>query len=438
MKKFFIKTWGCQMNEYDSSIIINLLHQNNNFVLTTSEKEADILILNTCSIRNKSQEKVFDQLGRWKKLKKKKPYLIIAVGGCVAQQEGVNIYKRANYVNIIFGPKTLHRLPNMIYNYTNKLIIDINCKEIKKFDFIQPQHISPITKLVSIMEGCNKFCSFCIVPYTRGKEINRPYKDILKEINEASQTGSKEVILLGQNVNAYKYYVSDNKIINFAKLLRLIAKINNIKRIRFITSYPTDMTDELIETYRDIKKIVSFLHLPVQSGSNRILKMMKRRYNINEYKKIISKLIKARNNIQISSDFIIGFPGETNQDFEETINFIQDINFDMSFSFLYSPRPGTPASKLHDLIDIQEKKKRLFILQQQINKQTLYWSNKMLDTIQMVLVHGPSKKDKTKLCGYTENNRTVHFHGFYNMIGKIVPIKIKKISCYNLEGEIIN
>ncbi|QCI26863.1 tRNA (N6-isopentenyl adenosine(37)-C2)-methylthiotransferase MiaB [Buchnera aphidicola (Thelaxes californica)] len=434
MKKFFIKTWGCQMNEYDTSIISNLLNKENNFLLVYSEKEADILILNTCSIRKKAQEKVFDQLGRWKKLKCENPKIVIAVGGCVATQEGKKMYQRANYIDIIFGPLTLHKLPFMLQQIKKKkIIIDTKSKKIDKFDYIIPQDKKKITKIISIMEGCNKFCSFCIVPYTRGREIHRFYKDILKEIIIAAEHGAKEVILLGQNVNSYVYREKENTV-TFAKLLFLISEIKKIHRIRFITSHPIDFTEDIIEVYKYNKKLVNFLHLPVQSGSNRILKLMKRKYTIQQYKEIIQKILLVRKDMQFSSDFIVGFPGETQKDFEKTIQLIEEINFDMSYSFLYSPRPGTPAIKLEDNISIQEKKKRLQSLQNIINQQTLKWSQKMLNTTTMVLVEGPSKKDPIKLSGKTENNRIVNFSGFYNMIGKIIPVKITKISHYQLEG----
>ncbi|WP_343128482.1 tRNA (N6-isopentenyl adenosine(37)-C2)-methylthiotransferase MiaB [Buchnera aphidicola (Kurisakia onigurumii)] len=437
-KKIFIKTWGCQMNTYDSSIIANIL-QKNNYKISSQEKNADIFVLNTCSIRNKAQEKLFHQLGRWKKIKEKNKNIIIAVGGCVAVQEGKKIFDRAPYINIIFGTQNVHQLPILIEKYIkSKLsILEINNLKTEKFNFYDNKKIFKTKEIVSIMEGCNKFCSFCIVPYTRGREISRNYKSIISEIMILAQNGVKEITLLGQNVNAYNFLKKNGKKVYFSKLLRYISEISQIKRIKFITSHPCEFTEDIIEVYKDIPKIVSFLHLPVQSGSNKILQLMKRRYNVNQYKEIISKLIKYRNNIQISSDFIIGFPGETKEDFQKTMKLISEINFDMSFSFLYSPRPGTPASKMKDNVSLEEKKERLYILQEKINEQTLSWSKKMLYTKQMVLVDGPSKKNIMQLSGKTENNRTVHFKGSKKHIGKIVPIKIIETSRYNLQGKLI-
>ncbi|CAL4324244.1 tRNA-2-methylthio-N(6)-dimethylallyladenosine synthase [Buchnera aphidicola (Eriosoma grossulariae)] len=437
-QKLFIKTWGCQMNEYDSLMIINQL-KTKQYIITDNPKEADILILNTCSIREKAQEKLFHQLGRWKKLKNKNKNLIIAVGGCVATQEGKDIYKRANYINIIFGTQTVHKLPEMIDHAkkTKKLIIDISFNDHKKFniDYI-PIQKKP-TAFISIMEGCNKYCSFCIVPYTRGHEISRSLDEIVYEISYLSDQGIKEVNLLGQNVNSYLGKGFNGKIYKFSELLQIISEIDGIDRIRFTTSNPFDFTDDIIYAYTQIPKIVSFLHLPVQSGSDRILKLMKRLHTIQEYKKIINKLTLARKNIQISSDFIVGFPGETQKDFEDTMKLIEDINFDMSFSFIYSKRPGTPASNLIDNTNLQEKKERLYILQKKINEQTLNWSQKMLGTTQKVLVEQISKKNCSEVYGKTENNRIVTFKGSKNLIGKIINVKIIKIHSYSLKGQMI-
>ncbi|XBC43711.1 MAG: tRNA (N6-isopentenyl adenosine(37)-C2)-methylthiotransferase MiaB [Buchnera aphidicola (Floraphis choui)] len=432
----YVKTWGCQMNEYDSSMITQLLQKKYKFKETHYPELANILILNTCSIREKAQEKVFHQLGRWKKLKDKNPKIIIAVGGCVATQEGKEIYKRANYVDIIFGTQTLHRLPNMIEKVKKfkKHIVDIEFPSIEKFDSIEYPDFPGVTAYVTIIEGCNKFCSFCIVPYTRGHEVSRPVDDILLEISILAKNGVREINLLGQNVNAYRGKTFNGKICKFSELLKLVALINGIDRIRFTTNNPIEFTDDIINVYKNTKEIVSFLHLPVQSGSNRILTLMKRAHNIQEYKKIIKKLIINRPNIQISSDFIVGFPGETQEDFEETLHLIKEINFDMSFSFIYSARPGTPASELLDNITLKEKKQRLYMLQEIINKNTQLWNEKMLGSIQSILVEGPSRKNIMELSGRTENNRVVNFTGNHNMIGQFINLKIIQINPNSLRG----
>ncbi|XBC40631.1 MAG: tRNA (N6-isopentenyl adenosine(37)-C2)-methylthiotransferase MiaB [Buchnera aphidicola (Nurudea yanoniella)] len=434
--KIYIKTWGCQMNEYDSSMITNLLQKKHKYRITHTPTSADILILNTCSIREKAQEKVFHQLGRWKKLKEKNPSIIIAIGGCVATQEGKEIYKRAHYVDIIFGTQTLHRLPEMIEKVkkNKKHVIDIEFPLIEKFDSLEYPDKTGVTAYITIIEGCNKFCSFCIVPYTRGYEISRPVDDILLEISILSKKGVREINLLGQNVNAYKGKTFDGKICTFSELLRLVALINGIERIRFTTNNPIEFTDDIIDTYLDIRKIVSFLHLPIQSGSNRILKLMKRAHTVQEYRKIIKKITKNRPNIQISSDFIIGFPGETQTDFEETLHLIEEIKFDMSFSFIYSPRPGTPAAELLDKTSINTKKQRLYTLQKLINKNVKLWNKKMLGSIQSVLVEGPSLKNPMELSGRTEHNRVVNFKGNQNMIGQFINLEITKINSNSLKG----
>lgn len=439
MKYIYIKTWGCQMNEYDSSMIANLLEKEKKYLLTSLIEKANILILNTCSIREKAQEKLFHQLGRWKKIKNNKPDIIIAVGGCVAVQEGKNIFKRANYVDIVFGTQTLHKLPNMISEIekNKKHTIDITFPKLEKFKYPPKPTKTKYTAMVSIMEGCNKHCSFCIVPYTRGHELSRPCNDILFEISNLAKQGVREVNLLGQNVNAYKSLTLDGKICSFSELIRLVAKINGIDRIRFITSHPVEFTDDIIAVYKDIPKLVSFLHLPVQSGSNKILKLMKRLYTVEDYKLIIKKLTVVRPNIQISSDFIVGFPGESEQDFQQTMNLIKDINFDMSFSFIYSRRPKTPASKMKDNIQIEEKKKRLYILQNRINMQTMLWSRRMFGSTQSILVEGISNKNIMEFFGRTENNRIVTFKGSPNMIGQFVNLKINKIHTHSLKGTLI-
>ncbi|AKU64184.1 (dimethylallyl)adenosine tRNA methylthiotransferase [Aggregatibacter aphrophilus] len=438
-QKLHIKTWGCQMNEYDSSKMADLLHSTHGLELTDVPEEADVLLLNTCSIREKAQEKVFHQLGRWKELKKSNPKLLIGVGGCVASQEGEHIRTRAPYVDIVFGPQTLHRLPEMINQIRGgkSSVVDISFPEIEKFDRLPEPRAEGPTAFVSIMEGCNKYCTYCVVPYTRGEEVSRPVDDILFEIAQLAEQGVREVNLLGQNVNAYRGPTFDGEICTFAELLRLVAAIDGIDRLRFTTSHPIEFTDDIIDVYRDTPELVSFLHLPVQSGSDRILTMMKRGHTAIEYKSIIRKLKAVRPNIQISSDFIVGFPGETQEDFEQTMNLIAQVNFDMSFSFIYSARPGTPAADYPDDVTEDEKKQRLYLLQQRINNQAAQFSRAMLGTEQRVLVEGPSKKDIMELTGRTENNRIVNFQGSPDMIGKFVDIKITDVFTNSLRGEVV-
>lgn len=438
-QKLHIKTWGCQMNEYDSSKMADLLNSTHGLELTDIPEEADILLLNTCSIREKAQEKVFHQLGRWKELKKQKPGLVIGVGGCVASQEGEHIRTRAPYVDIVFGPQTLHRLPEMINQIRGgkSSVVDISFPEIEKFDRLPEPRAEGPTAFVSIMEGCNKYCSFCVVPYTRGEEVSRPVDDVLFEIAQLAEQGVREVNLLGQNVNAYRGATHDGGICSFADLLRLVASIDGIDRLRFTTSHPIEFTDDIIDVYADTPELVSFLHLPVQSGSDRVLNMMKRNHTALEYKSIIRKLRKVRPNIQISSDFIVGFPGETDQDFEDTMNLIAQVNFDMSFSFIYSARPGTPAADMPDDVSEEEKKQRLYLLQQRINNQAAQFSRAMLGTEQRVLVEGPSKKDIMELTGRTETNRIVNFVGTPDMIGKFVDIKITDVFTNSLRGDVV-
>ena len=410
-KKLHIKTWGCQMNEYDSSKMADLLDATHGYQLTDVAEEADVLLLNTCSIREKAQEKVFHQLGRWKLLKEKNPDLIIGVGGCVASQEGEHIRQRAHYVDIIFGPQTLHRLP-------------------------EPRAEGP-TAFVSIMEGCNKYCTYCVVPYTRGEEVSRPSDDILFEIAQLAAQGVREVNLLVQNVNAWRGENYDGTTGSFADLLRLVAAIDGIDRIRFTTSHPIEFTDDIIEVYRDTPELVSFLHLPVQSGSDRILNLMDRTHTALEYKAIIRKLRAARPDIQISSDFIVGFPGETTEDFEKTMKLIADVNFDMSYSFIFSARPGTPAADMVDDVPEEEKKQRLYILQERINQQAMAWSRRMLGTTQRILVEGTSRKSIMELSGRTENNRVVNFEGTPDMIGKFVDVEITDVYPNSLRGKVV-
>ncbi|MEH8097475.1 tRNA (N6-isopentenyl adenosine(37)-C2)-methylthiotransferase MiaB [Gallibacterium anatis] len=438
-QKLHIKTWGCQMNEYDSAKMADLLNSTHGLELTENAEEADILLLNTCSIREKAQEKVFHQLGRWKDLKKQNPDLIIGVGGCVASQEGEHIRDRAPYVDIIFGPQTLHRLPEMVNQIRGgkSAVVDVSFPEIEKFDRLPEPRAEGPTAFVSIMEGCNKYCSFCVVPYTRGEEVSRPVDDVLFEIAQLAEQGVREVNLLGQNVNAYRGPTHDGGICSFAELLRLVAAIDGIDRLRFTTSHPIEFTDDIIDVYRDTPELVSFLHLPLQSGSDRILSMMKRNHTALEYKAIIRKLREARPDIQISSDFIVGFPGETAQDFEQTMNLIAQVNFDMSFSFIYSARPGTPAADMPDDVSEEEKKQRLYLLQERINQQASQFSRRMLGTEQRILVEGPSKKDIMELTGRTENNRIVNFVGSPDMIGKFVDVKITDVYTNSLRGEVV-
>ncbi|EEY52084.1 tRNA (N6-isopentenyl adenosine(37)-C2)-methylthiotransferase MiaB [Vibrio cholerae] len=438
-KKLLIKTWGCQMNEYDSSKMADLLNAANGYELTEIPEEADVLLLNTCSIREKAQEKVFHQLGRWKTLKDKKPGVVIGVGGCVATQEGDSIRDRAPYVDVIFGPQTLHRLPEMIKQSqtSDAPVMDISFPEIEKFDRLPEPRAEGPTAFVSIMEGCSKYCTYCVVPYTRGEEVSRPMDDVLFEIAQLAEQGVREVNLLGQNVNAYRGATHDGGICSFAELLRLVATIDGIDRIRFTTSHPLEFTDDIIAVYEDTPELVSFLHLPVQSGSDRILTMMKRPHTAIEYKSIIRKLRKARPDIQISSDFIVGFPGETDKDFQDTMKLIRDVDFDMSFSFIFSPRPGTPAADYPCELSEEVKKERLYELQQQINSQAMRYSRLMLGTEQRILVEGPSKKDLMELRGRTENNRVVNFEGSPDLIGQFVDVKIVDVFPNSLRGELL-
>ncbi|GLQ74989.1 tRNA (N6-isopentenyl adenosine(37)-C2)-methylthiotransferase MiaB [Vibrio sp. vnigr-6D03] len=438
-KKLLIKTWGCQMNEYDSSKMADLLNAANGYELTEEPEEADVLLLNTCSIREKAQEKVFHQLGRWKTLKDKKPGVVIGVGGCVATQEGDHIRQRAPFVDVIFGPQTLHRLPEMIKSsHDNSApVMDISFPEIEKFDNLPEPRAEGATAFVSIMEGCSKYCTFCVVPYTRGEEVSRPMDDVLFEIAQLAEQGVREVNLLGQNVNAYRGATFDDDICSFAELLRLVASIDGIDRIRFTTSHPLEFTDDIIAVYEDTPELVSFLHLPVQSGSDRILTMMKRPHTAIEYKSIIRKLRKARPEIQISSDFIVAFPGESDKDFQDTMKLIKQVDFDMSFSFIYSARPGTPAADYPCDVSEQTKKERLYELQQQINTQAMRYSRLMMGTEQRILVEGVSKKNMMELRGRTENNRVVNFEGPAELIGQFVDVNIVDVFANSLRGELI-
>ena len=410
-KKLFVETHGCQMNEYDSARMADLLGESHGLESTDSADDADILLLNTCSIREKAQEKVFHQLGRWKRLKKKKPDLIIGVGGCVASQEGAEIGKRAPYVDLIFGPQTLHRLPEMIevHRQGEPMVVDVSFPEIEKFDRLPEPSVEGPTAFVSIMEGCSKYCTFCVVPYTRGEEVSRPVDDVIAEVAGLAERGVKEVNLLGQNVNAYRGRNHLAETVDFADLLHLVNLVPGIERIRYTTSHPVEFTDAIVACYAEIPALVDHLHLPVQSGSDRILMAMKRGHTVLEYKATIRALRKIRPNISISSDFIIGFPGETETDFAATMKLIEDIGFDTSFSFIYSARPGTPAAELRDEVPETVKKQRLHILQARIAQQAQQISESMVGTQQRILVTGPAKKDPGQLSGRTENNRVVNF-----------------------------
>jgi len=439
-KKLHIKTWGCQMNEYDSQKMADLLDDSHGYEFTDTAEDADVILLNTCSIREKAQEKVFHQLGRWKNLKKDKPNLVIGVGGCVASQEGQHIRERAPYVDMVFGPQTLHRLPEMIDQVQSGKggsVIDISFPEIEKFDRLpQPTSDGP-SAFVSIMEGCSKYCTFCVVPYTRGEEVSRPVDDVLYEVAQLAEQGVREVNLLGQNVNAFRGATHDGDVCHFSELLRLVASIDGIDRIRYTTSHPVEFTDDIIEAYADIPELVDHLHLPVQSGSDRILTQMKRGHTAIEYKSQIRKLRKVRPNISMSSDFIIGFPGETAEDHGKTMKLISDIGFDLSFSFIYSARPGTPAADLPDDVSEQEKKDRLHELQNLITHQALQISRSMLNTEQRILVEGPSIKNPLELRGRTENNRVVNFEGPHTLIGGFADVKVVDVYTNSLRAEFI-
>lgn len=427
------------MNEYDSSRMIDAMRASHQMTVTENPEDADLILLNTCSVREKAQEKVFSQLGEWRFIKEKKPNVVIGVGGCVASQEGEAIIKRAGFVDIVFGPQTLHRLPEMYEQVRNsgKASVDISFPEIEKFDRLPEPKAEGISAYVSIMEGCSKYCSFCVVPYTRGEEVSRPFDDVIAEVAVLAEQGVKEIHLLGQNVNDYRGLMHTGEIADLALLIEYVAEIDGVERIRFTTSHPLAFSDRLITAYARIPKLANHLHLPVQSGSDRILTAMKRGYTALQYKSKIRKLREVRPDISISSDFIIGFPGETAADFEATMNLIHDINFDNSFSFIYSRRPGTPAANLPDDVAAETKKERLAILQARILLQTKAISDAMIGTVQNILVTGPSKKDVTKMSGRTENNRVVNFDGAKELIGKIVPIKITEALPNSLRGLVI-
>ena len=437
-KKLYIKTMGCQMNEYDSDKMADVLRESHGYEPTGDPQEADLLLVNTCSIREKAQEKVFSELGRWRQLKERRPDLVIGVGGCVASQEGEGITKRAPFVDVVFGPQTLHRLPELLDSVQARglPVVDVSFPQIEKFDCLPEPRADGPTAFVSVMEGCSKYCSFCVVPYTRGEEISRPLDDVIVEVAQLAQKGVREVNLLGQNVNAYRGPMHDGKVADLATLIYYVASVDGVDRIRFTTSHPVEFTDSLIEAYAEIPQLAAYLHLPVQHGSDRILARMKRGHTAIEYKQKIRKLRAARPGISLSSDFIVGFPGETDDDFEKLMNLVAEIGFDQSFSFIYSARPGTPAASFDDETSSDTKKKRLQILQARINQQAMEISRAMVGSVQSVLVEKPSKKDPRQMTGRTENMRWVNFDADPAVIGSFVDVVITEALPNSLRGRL--
>lgn len=437
--KLYIKTHGCQMNVYDSAKMADVLAASHGLELTTDEAAADVILVNTCSIRERAQDKVYSQLGRWRQLKQNNPQLVIGVGGCVASQEGEAIIERAPYVDLVFGPQTLHRLPQMIdaRRSTDKPQVDISFPEVEKFDCLPEPRAEGPSAFVSIIEGCSKYCSFCVVPYTRGEEVSRPFDDVVAEVAKLAAQGVREVNLLGQNVNAYRGPMHDGETADLALLIETIARIPQIGRIRFTTSHPVEFTARLVEAYRKVPKLAAFLHLPVQSGSDRVLAAMKRGHTAIEYKSKLRGLREARPGICISSDFIVAFPGETEQDFEATMRLIEEVGFDQSFSFVYSRRPGTPAASLVDDTPEAVASARLKRLQDKLNRNAAAISEAMVGSTQMVLVEGSSRRDGAELCGKTENNRTVNFDGHPRLIGSFVAVQITQVMRNSLRGRVL-
>ena len=437
MKKLYIRTFGCQMNEYDSDKIADVLAAAEGFEITDDPEQADVILFNTCSVREKAQEKVFHDLGRIRPLKLARPELLIGVGGCVASQEGAAIVARAPYVDLVFGPQTLHRLPQMLRarRSSGKPQVDISFPEIEKFDNLPPARVEGITAFVSIMEGCSKYCSFCVVPYTRGEEVSRPFDDVLTEVAGLAEQGVKEITLLGQNVNAYRGGMSDGETADLALLLEYLAEVPGVERLRYTTSHPRDFGERLIAAHARIPQLVSHVHLPVQSGSDRVLSAMKRGYTALEYKSIIRRLRTARQDAAVSSDFIVGFPGETDEDFEQTLQLVEDIGFDSSFSFMYSPRPGTPAASLPDQVPQAAKQARLASLQARLDAQALAISRRMVGTIQRILVEGPARRNPEELAGRTSSNIMVNFRGPQHLIGRMTDIRITTAMSHSLRGE---
>jgi len=437
--KLFIKTHGCQMNEYDSSRMRDVLVESLGMTPTRDPLEADVLLLNTCSIREKAQEKVFSQLGQWRELKERRPGILIGVGGCVASQEGDALRERAPFVDVVFGPQTLHRLPAMLDEARNRhrAVVDVSFPEIEKFDALPEPRANGATAFVSVMEGCSKYCTFCVVPYTRGEEVSRPFDDVIAECAGLAAQGVREITLLGQNVNAYRGAMADGSTADLALLIHYVAAIDGIDRIRFTTSHPLEMSDSLIDAYRDVPQLAGHLHLPVQSGSDRILALMKRNHSVLEYKSRIRRLRAARPDISLSSDFIVGFPGETEADFDATMHLIDEIGFDQSFSFIYSRRPGTPAADLPDDVTPETKKARLARLQARIDGHAAGISAAMVGSEQRVLVEGPSKKDLFQMSGRTENNRVVNFSAGPALIGRFVRVRVTQALPNSLRGEFV-
>ncbi|MCH9003735.1 MAG: tRNA (N6-isopentenyl adenosine(37)-C2)-methylthiotransferase MiaB [Proteobacteria bacterium] len=436
--KLYIKTMGCQMNEYDSDKMADVLRESHGYELTDVPEDADLLLINTCSIREKAQEKVFSELGRWRALKEKNPNIKIGVGGCVASQEGDGITRRAPFVDVVFGPQTLHRLPELIdrAEKNHGSVVDISFPEIEKFERLPEPRAEGPTAFVSVMEGCSKYCSFCVVPYTRGEEISRPFDDVIAEVASLAEQGVREVNLLGQNVNAYRGPMHDGQIADLATLIYYVAAIEAIDRIRFTTSHPVEFTDSLVQAYAEVPKLASYLHLPVQHGSDRVLVAMKRGHTILEYKQKIRRLRQARPDISLSSDFIIGFPGETERDFEALMNLVAEMGFDQSFSFIYSARPGTPAASLTDDTPMEVKKERLRLLQERINQQAMAISRTMIGTTQRVLVEKLSRKSALQVSGRTENNRWVNFDAGASIIGEFVDVVITEALPNSLRGRL--
>lgn len=440
MPRLYIRTYGCQMNEYDSAKMVDVLREAGGYELTEDPAQADLLLLNTCSIREKAQEKVFSQLGSWRLLKQSKPELMIGVGGCVASQEGEGIIRRAPFVDLVFGPQTLHRLPDMIRELraTSRSVVDISFPEIEKFDHLPQPRAEGATAFVSIMEGCSKYCSFCVVPYTRGEEVSRPFEAVMTEIRELADQGVREVNLLGQNVNGYRGPMDDGTLCDLATLIYCVAELEGIERIRFTTSHPLEFNDALIEAYRDVPKLANYLHLPVQAGSDRVLSAMKRGYTALEFKQKIRKLRAVRPDISVSSDFIVGFPGETAEDFAATLKLIADVGFDQSFSFIYSRRPGTPAASLPDDVTHEQKQQRLESLQSLLNSQAKAISDRMVGTVQRVLVERPSRREGGQLAGRTENMRWVNFDGPETLIGQFAHVLVAEALRNSLRGRLID
>ena len=438
-RKLYIRTFGCQMNEYDSARMADVLAAARGMELTDRPEEADVLLLNTCSVREKAQEKVFSEIGRWKALKAARPEVVIGVGGCVASQEGEAILARAPYVDLVFGPQTLHRLPAMLRRLEaeRRPVVDVSFPETEKFDHLPEPRPGGPTAFVSVMEGCSKYCSFCVVPYTRGEEVSRPFEDVLAEVAALAARGVREVTLLGQNVNAYRGATADGETADLATLIAYVAAVDGIGRVRYTTSHPLEMTEGLIEAHAEVPELVPHLHLPVQSGSDRILAAMKRGHTADDYREIVRRLRRARPDITISSDFIVGFPGETEEDFEATLALVEEIGFDYSFSFVYSPRPGTPAAELDDPVPPAVKKARLHRLQRLLEEQGQRISRRMVGTVQTVLVEGPSRRDPRELAGRTPNNRVVNFAGDAALVGRFVEVRITEAQPHSLRGELL-